>query len=200
MTGNPNSNMAKLADIHLQITVPREACPLELAPTSSTTATLVMGDALAVALMQARGFTAEDFALSHPGGALGRKLLLKLNDIMRSGDALPKVAPQALIRDALLEISQKGLGMTAIVDEQDTLLGIFTDGDLRRILDKRIDIHSTVIADVMTRQPTVAQPNLLAVEGLNLMQAKRINGLMLVENNKLVGALNMHDLLKAGVM
>ncbi|EOX1788163.1 arabinose-5-phosphate isomerase KdsD [Vibrio cholerae] len=200
MTGNPNSNMAKLADIHLQITVPREACPLELAPTSSTTATLVMGDALAVALMQARGFTAEDFALSHPGGALGRKLLLKLNDIMHSGGALPKVAPQALIRDALLEISQKGLGMTAIVDEQDTLLGIFTDGDLRRILDKRIDIHSTVIADVMTRQPTVAQPNLLAVEGLNLMQAKRINGLMLVENNKLVGALNMHDLLKAGVM
>ncbi|HGS4526467.1 TPA: arabinose-5-phosphate isomerase KdsD [Vibrio cholerae] len=200
MTGNPNSNMAKLADIHLQITVPREACPLELAPTSSTTATLVMGDALAVALMQARGFTAEDFALSHPGGALGRKLLLKLNDIMHSGDALPKVAPQALIQDALLEISQKGLGMTAIVDEQDTLLGIFTDGDLRRILDKRIDIHSTVIADVMTRQPTVAQPNLLAVEGLNLMQAKRINGLMLVENNKLVGALNMHDLLKAGVM
>lgn len=200
MTGNPNSNMAKLADIHLQITVPREACPLELAPTSSTTATLVMGDALAVALMQARGFTAEDFALSHPGGALGRKLLLKLNDIMHSGDTLPKVAPQALIRDALLEISQKGLGMTAIVDEQDTLLGIFTDGDLRRILDKRIDIHSTVIADVMTRQPTVAQPNLLAVEGLNLMQAKRINGLMLVENNKLVGALNMHDLLKAGVM
>ncbi|WP_181713426.1 arabinose-5-phosphate isomerase KdsD [Vibrio tarriae] len=200
MTGNPNSNMAKLADIHLQITVPREACPLELAPTSSTTATLVMGDALAVALMQARGFTAEDFALSHPGGALGRKLLLKLNDIMHSGDALPKVVPQALIRDALLEISQKGLGMTAIVDEQDTLLGIFTDGDLRRILDKRIDIHSTVIADVMTRQPTVAQPNLLAVEGLNLMQAKRINGLMLVENNKLVGALNMHDLLKAGVM
>ncbi len=200
MTGNPNSNMAKLADIHLQITVPREACPLELAPTSSTTATLVMGDALAVALMQARGFTAEDFALSHPGGALGRKLLLKLNDIMHSGHALPKVAPQALIRDALLEISQKGLGMTAIVDEQDTLLGIFTDGDLRRILDKRIDIHSTVIADVMTRQPTVAQPNLLAVEGLNLMQAKRINGLMLVENNKLVGALNMHDLLKAGVM
>ncbi|KQB00349.1 D-arabinose 5-phosphate isomerase [Vibrio metoecus] len=200
MTGNPNSNMAKLADIHLQITVPREACPLELAPTSSTTATLVMGDALAVALMQARGFTAEDFALSHPGGALGRKLLLKLNDIMHSGKALPKVAPQALIRDALLEISQKRLGMTAVVDEDDTLLGIFTDGDLRRILDKRIDIHTTAIADVMTRQPTVAQPNLLAVEGLNLMQAKRINGLMLVENNKLVGALNMHDLLKAGVM
>ncbi|AOW81641.1 arabinose-5-phosphate isomerase KdsD [Vibrio mimicus] len=200
MTGNPSSNMAKLADIHLQITVPREACPLELAPTSSTTATLVMGDALAVALMQARGFTAEDFALSHPGGALGRKLLLKLNDIMHSGEALPKVPPQALIRDALLEISQKGLGMTAVVDEQDTLLGIFTDGDLRRILDKRIDIHTTAIADVMTRQPTVAHPNLLAVEGLNLMQAKRINGLMLVDDNKLVGALNMHDLLKAGVM
>lgn len=200
MTGKPNSNMAKLSNLHLQITVPEEACPLALAPTTSTTATLVMGDALAMALLQARGFTAEDFALSHPGGALGRKLLLKLEDIMHQGEALPTVNPNALVRDALLEISQKGLGMTAIVDEQNTMLGIFTDGDLRRILDKRIDIHTTAIGEVMTENPTVAEPNTLAVDGLNMMQAKSINGLMLCENGKLVGALNMHDLLKAGVM
>ncbi|MEZ8067195.1 arabinose-5-phosphate isomerase KdsD [Vibrio sp. FF145] len=200
MTGKPASNMATLSDIHLQISVPEEACPLGLAPTTSTTATLVMGDALAVALLQARGFTAQDFALSHPGGALGRQLLLKLDDIMHTGDALPTVAPDALVRDALLEISQKGLGMTAIVGEDGQMKGIFTDGDLRRILDKRIDIHSTQIGDVMTLNPTVAEPNMLAVEGLNLMQAKSINGLMLCDSGKLVGALNMHDLLKAGVM
>lgn len=200
MTGKPESNMAKLADIHLQITVPEEACPLDLAPTSSTTATLVMGDAFAVALMKARGFTAEDFALSHPGGALGRKLLLKLSDIMHSGDALPTVSQDALIRDALLEVSQKGLGMTAIVDHEMTLLGIFTDGDLRRLLDQRIDVHTTSISEVMTKNPTVASPHLLAVEGLNIMQDKSINGLMLCQDGKLVGALNMHDLLKAGVM
>ncbi|MEZ8805669.1 arabinose-5-phosphate isomerase KdsD [Vibrio atlanticus] len=200
MTGKPASNMATLSDIHLQISVPEEACPLGLAPTTSTTATLVMGDALAVALLQARGFTAQDFALSHPGGALGRQLLLKLDDIMHTGDSLPIVAPDALVRDALLEISQKGLGMTAIVGEDGQMKGIFTDGDLRRILDKRIDIHSTQIGDVMTLNPTVAEPNMLAVEGLNLMQAKSINGLMLCDSGKLVGALNMHDLLKAGVM
>jgi arabinose-5-phosphate isomerase len=201
MTGNPKSNMATLANIHLQITIPEEACPLGLAPTSSSTATLVMGDALAIALLQARGFTKDDFALSHPGGALGRKLLLLLSDIMHQGNQLPKVSPTAMVRDALLEISQKGLGMTAIVDDNDVLLGIFTDGDLRRILDKRIDIHSACIEDVMTRNPTVANAQMLAVEGLNLMQQKRINGLMLTDNQgRLVGALNMHDLLKAGVM
>ncbi|OMO23805.1 arabinose-5-phosphate isomerase KdsD [Vibrio lentus] len=200
MTGKPASNMATLSDIHLQISVPEEACPLGLAPTTSTTATLVMGDALAVALLQARGFTAQDFALSHPGGALGRQLLLKLEDIMHTGDALPVVVPDALVRDALLEISQKGLGMTAVVGDDGQMAGIFTDGDLRRILDKRVDIHSTQIGDVMTQNPTVAEPNMLAVEGLNLMQAKSINGLMLCHEGKLVGALNMHDLLKAGVM
>ena len=200
MTGKTESNMAKLSDLHLQITVPKEACPLGLAPTSSTTATLVMGDALAVALLQARGFSAEDFALSHPGGALGRKLLLKLSDIMHFGNSLPKVSPDALSRDALLEISEKGLGMTAIVNEHDAMLGIFTDGDLRRTLDKRIDIHTTAIGDVMTRNPTTAHPEMLAVEGLNLMQDKNINALVLCEDNKIVGALNMHDLLKAGVM
>ncbi|MCG9727126.1 KpsF/GutQ family sugar-phosphate isomerase [Vibrio brasiliensis] len=200
MTGKPKSNMAKLSDIHLQITVPKEACPIQLAPTSSTTATLVMGDALAMALMQARGFTAEDFAMSHPGGALGRKLLLKLADIMHTGDSLPLVTPSTVVRDALLEISQKGLGMTAVVDDHQQLIGIFTDGDLRRILDKRIDIHTALIGDVMTANPTTAEPNMLAAEGLNLMQDKSINGLVLCEEGKVVGALNMHDLLKAGVM
>lgn len=200
MTGKPHSNMAKLSDLHLQITVPKEACPIQLAPTSSTTATIVMGDALAMALMQARGFTAEDFALSHPGGALGRKLLLKLADIMHSGENLPLVKPTTLIREALLEISQKGLGMTAVVDDHQQLLGIFTDGDLRRILDKRVDIHTASIGDVMTANPTVASPNMLAAEGLNLMQAKSINGLILCDQGKVVGALNMHDMLKAGVM
>ncbi len=200
MTGKPQSSMANLADIHLQITVPKEACPLGLAPTSSTTATLVMGDALAVALLQARGFTAEDFALSHPGGALGRKLLLKLEDIMHTGDTLPKISPDASVKDALLEISQKGLGMTAIVDNNDAVIGIFTDGDLRRMLDKQVDIHTTSIGDVMTKNPKVATPALLAVEGVNIMQEKSITALLLCENNKLVGAVHMHDLLKAGVM
>ena len=200
MTGKPESNMAKLSDYHLQITVPKEACPLGLAPTASTTATLAMGDALAVALLQARGFTAEDFALSHPGGALGRKLLLKLSDIMHTGEQLPLVTPDTVVREALLEISQKGLGMTAVVDGHQHLVGIFTDGDLRRILDKRIDIHSALIGEVMTTNPTTASPNILAAEGLNLMQQKSINGLILCLDGKVVGALNMHDLLKAGVM
>ncbi|AXN32308.1 KpsF/GutQ family sugar-phosphate isomerase [Vibrio coralliilyticus] len=200
MTGKPESNMAKLSDYHLQITVPKEACPLGLAPTASTTATLAMGDALAVALLQARGFTAEDFALSHPGGALGRKLLLKLSDIMHTGEQLPLVTPDTVVREALLEISQKGLGMTAVVDDHQHLVGIFTDGDLRRILDKRIDIHSALIGEVMTTNPTTASPNILAAEGLNLMQQKSINGLILCLDGKVVGALNMHDLLKAGVM
>lgn len=200
MTGKPESNMAKLSDYHLQITVPKEACPLGLAPTASTTATLAMGDALAVALLQARGFTAEDFALSHPGGALGRKLLLKLSDIMHTGEQLPLVTPDTVVREALLEISQKGLGMTAVVDGHQHLVGIFTDGDLRRILDKRIDIHSALIGEVMTANPTTASPNILAAEGLNLMQQKSINGLILCLDGKVVGALNMHDLLKAGVM
>ncbi|NRF32874.1 KpsF/GutQ family sugar-phosphate isomerase [Vibrio coralliilyticus] len=200
LTGKPESNMAKLSDYHLQITVPKEACPLGLAPTASTTATLAMGDALAVALLQARGFTAEDFALSHPGGALGRKLLLKLSDIMHTGEQLPLVTPDTVVREALLEISQKGLGMTAVVDDHQHLVGIFTDGDLRRILDKRIDIHSALIGEVMTTNPTTASPNILAAEGLNLMQQKSINGLILCLDGKVVGALNMHDLLKAGVM
>ncbi len=200
MTGNPQSNMGRLADIHLCIKVPKEACPIELAPTASTTATLVMGDALAMALMQARGFSAEDFALSHPGGALGRKLLLKISDIMHSADSLPKVKPDALIKDALLEMSEKGLGMTAVVDDNDAVLGIFTDGDLRRLLNHKIDIHDTAIGEVMGTNPATAQSTMLAVDGLNQMQKLSISGLLIVDDNKLVGALNMHDMLRAGVM
>ncbi|MDD1782229.1 KpsF/GutQ family sugar-phosphate isomerase [Enterovibrio sp. ZSDZ35] len=200
MTSNAASTMARLAQVNLCIKVPKEACPIGLAPTSSTTATLVMGDALAVALMQAKGFTADDFALSHPGGALGRKLLLRIADIMHSGDALPKVSPTNTIRDALLEMSAKGLGMTAVVESDDTLKGIFTDGDLRRLLDQRIDLHSTPIGDVMGKNPTTVSAELLAAEGLKTLEEKKINGLLVAENGKLIGALNMHDLLKAGVM
>ncbi|MGF1680648.1 KpsF/GutQ family sugar-phosphate isomerase [Photobacterium minamisatsumaniensis] len=200
MTGKPESSMAKLSQIHLQITVEKEACPLNLAPTSSTTATLAMGDALAIALMESRGFTADDFALSHPGGALGRKLLMRISDVMHIGDFLPIVKEEASIKDALLEVSRKGLGMTAIIDSNQQLLGIFTDGDLRRLLDSRIDIHNTAIGEVMTRNPATISPQLLAAEGLKQMEDRKINGLLVTENGKLVGALNMHDLLKAGVM
>ncbi|AWK80933.1 KpsF/GutQ family sugar-phosphate isomerase [Photobacterium damselae subsp. damselae] len=200
MTGKPESSMAKLAQYHLQITVDKEACPLNLAPTSSTTATLVMGDALAIAIMEARGFTTNDFALSHPGGALGRKLLMRISDVMHSGDDLPIVTEHATIKDALLEISRKGLGMTAIVDNEQQLIGIFTDGDLRRLLDDHIDIHNTTIGTVMSRNPKTISPQLLAAEGLKLMEDKKINGLLVTEQSCLVGALNMHDLLKAGVI
>ncbi len=200
MTGNPNSTLSTHSNIPLQITVEKEACPLNLAPTSSTTVTLALGDALAVALMKARGFTANDFALSHPGGALGRKLLLKLRDIMHSGDELPRVLATASLKEALLEISQKGLGIAIVVNENNQLEGIFTDGDLRRFLDTQRDIHTTCIGDVMTCDPTTAQPDDLAAEGLKLMEAHKINALVLLEEQQVMGALNMHDLLKAGVL
>ncbi|MGF1725795.1 KpsF/GutQ family sugar-phosphate isomerase [Photobacterium nomapromontoriensis] len=200
MTGKPESSMATLAQIHLQITVSQEACPLNLAPTSSTTATLAMGDALAIALMEARGFTPDDFALSHPGGALGRKLLMRISDVMHTGDRLPVVNQQDTIKDALLEVSRKGLGMTAIIDNDHTLIGIFTDGDLRRLLDNRVDIHNTIIGEVMTRNPATISADVLAAEGLKAMEDRKINGLLVTQAGKLVGALNMHDLLKAGVM
>ncbi|CEO38036.1 KpsF/GutQ family sugar-phosphate isomerase [Photobacterium kishitanii] len=200
VTGKPESSMAKMAQVHLQVTVDKEACPLNLAPTSSTTATLVMGDAVAIAVMEARGFTADDFALSHPGGALGRKLLLRIADVMHSGELLPMIEEHASIKDALLEISHKGLGMTAIVDHNQQLRGIFTDGDLRRLLDNHVDIHNTSIGTVMSSNPRTISPQLLAAEGLKLMEDNKINGLLVTENNQLVGALNMHDLLKAGVM
>ncbi|MGL5291118.1 MAG: KpsF/GutQ family sugar-phosphate isomerase [Vibrionaceae bacterium] len=200
MTNNPKSTIATLAKVNLCIEVPKEACPIGLAPTSSSTATLVMGDALAVALMRARRFTADDFALSHPGGLLGRKLLLRISDVMHKGDALPQVFTDCTIRDALLEISEKGLGMTAVVEKNGELCGIFTDGDLRRTLDKRIDIHNTPIGDVMGKNPATIGAQVLAAEGLQLMESKKINGLLVVEHNKLIGALNMHDLLRAGVI
>jgi arabinose-5-phosphate isomerase len=201
MTGRPHSTLAREADIHLDVSVEKEACPLGLAPTSSTTVALVMGDALAVALLDSRGFTETDFALSHPGGSLGRRLLLRTADIMHTGANIPKVGEQASLRDALLEMTKKNLGMTAIVDSNDTVLGIYTDGDLRRTLDKNIDIHSAKIIDVMTRNCKTARASLLAAEVLKIMQDNKINAMLAVdENNKLVGALNMHDLLRAGVV
>lgn len=201
MTGNPASTLAKLADAHLCVKVEQEACPLGLAPTASTTATLAMGDAVAVALLEARGFSAEDFAMSHPGGSLGRKLLLRLDDVMHRDEQVPIVNQHASIKDALLEISKKGLGMTAIVDDSGKLSGIFTDGDLRRILDQRFDIHSNRIAEVMTRQCITADGQMLAAEALQIMQQKKINGLIILDDNrKPIGAMNMHDLLRAGVL
>ena len=201
LTGNPDSTMAKLSNVHVCIKVSQEACPLGLAPTASTTATLVMGDAMAVALLETRGFTADDFALSHPGGSLGKRLLLTLNDVMHSGDATPIVHESQSIKDALIEMSAKGLGMTAVVAEDQKLCGLFTDGDLRRILEQRIDIHSTAISQVMTRSCTTASAEMLAAEALNIMERKRINGLIVIDkNNTPIGALNMQDLLKAGVL
>jgi len=201
MTSNPQSTLAKLADTHVCIKVSQEACPLGLAPTSSTTATLVMGDALAVALLNARGFTADDFALSHPGGSLGKRLLLRLADIMHQGDRLPLVNQQAKIKDALVEMSLKGLGMTAVVDDNHILTGLFTDGDLRRILDEKIDIHQDNIQSVMTQNPKVAHGDMLAAQALNIMEDKKINGLIIVdEQGRAIGAMNMHDLLKSGVL
>lgn len=201
MTGNTTSTLAKLADTHVCSKVSTEACPLGLAPTSSTTATLVMGDALAVALLNARDFTADDFALSHPGGSLGKRLLLCLKDIMHQGERLPIVNEQALIKEALVEMSLKGLGMTAIVNDNQELVGLFTDGDLRRILDERIDIHQDIISTVMTTSPTVAQSNMLAAQALNIMEDKKINGLIVVdEHQHPIGAMNMHDLLSSGVL
>lgn len=201
MTGKPESTLAKLASVHVCIGVEKEACPLGLAPTASTTATLVMGDAMAVALLNARGFTADDFALSHPGGSLGKRLLLRLEDIMHSGERVPMTPQTALISQALLEMSRKGLGMTALTDEQGRLAGVFTDGDLRRILDNRVDVHQTSIAEVMTRSCVTASADMLAAQALKLMQDKKINGLFIVDaEGKPCGAMNMHDLLQAGVV
>jgi arabinose-5-phosphate isomerase len=201
MTGNPDSTLAKLADSHVCVKVSQEACPLGLAPTSSTTATLVMGDALAVALLNARGFTADDFALSHPGGSLGKRLLLRLADIMHKDERLPTINQEAKIKDALVEMSLKGLGMTAVVDANNSLIGLFTDGDLRRILDEEINIHQDSITSVMTKNPLVAKQDMLAAEALKIMEDKKINGLIIVnDNNQPIGAMNMHDLLKSGVL
>lgn len=201
MTSHGQSTLAKLADTHVCIKVAQEACPHGLAPTSSTTATLVMGDALAVALLHARGFSADDFALSHPGGSLGKKLLLRLADIMHADERIPSVSENALIKEALIEMSNKGLGMTAIVDQDAKLIGVFTDGDLRRVLDEEINIHRDKITSVMTTSPVVATPDMLAAQALKLMQDKKINGLIVVDSNQhVIGAMNMHDLLNSGVL
>ncbi len=200
MTSRPESSMGRAADIHLCVKVPREACPLGLAPTTSTTAALVMGDALAVALLKARGFTAEDFALSHPGGALGRKLLLRVNDIMHTGRDIPKVAKEASLRDALLEITRKNLGMTVVCDDNMKIEGIFTDGDLRRIFDNGEDLRSLNIAEVMTPGGVRIRPGTLAVDALNLMQSRHITCVMVADGDQLLGVIHMHDLLRAGVV
>ena len=201
MTGKPGSSLAREATINLDISVNKDACPLGLAPTSSTTVSLVMGDALAVALLEARGFTEQDFALSHPGGSLGRRLLLHVADIMHSGDSIPKVNADASLRDALLEMTRKNLGMTAIVDDDNKVLGIYTDGDLRRTLDKNTDIHSAGISEVMTCGGKTTSANKLAAEVLKMMEDHKINAMLVVDDdNRLIGALNMHDLLRAGVV
>lgn len=201
MTGNPNSVLAKEADAKLDISIEKEACPLGLAPTTSTTVSLVMGDALAVALLEAKGFSEEDFAFSHPGGALGRRLLLKVSDLMHTGSRIPKVSPETVLADGLMEITKKGFGLTAIVDTNDKLKGLFTDGDLRRTFEAKLDLHQTLIKDVMTENCKTTQQDALAAEALAIMEQNKITGLLVTDNDRqLVGVLHMHDLLKAGVI
>jgi arabinose-5-phosphate isomerase len=200
-TSNAGSRIAQAATVHLDIGVPAEACPLNLAPTASTTAALAVGDALAVALLKARGFTEEDFARSHPAGNLGRRLLLHVEDVMRTGKDVPKVAPHTPLAAGLLEVTRKGLGMTAIVDAGDHVLGVFTDGDLRRALDRAADLHATRMDAVMTRQPKTVRANSLAAEAVHLMETHRITSLVVVDADDIVvGALNVHDLMRAGVV
>ncbi|MDP1634121.1 MAG: KpsF/GutQ family sugar-phosphate isomerase [Gallionellaceae bacterium] len=201
LTGNPQSSLAQAADVHLNGAVAQEACPMGLAPTASTTAALALGDALAVALLDAKGFGEQDFARSHPGGSLGRRLLTHVSDIMHIHASIPAVREDATLADAVLEISRKGLGMTAIVDANKHLLGIYTDGDLRRTLEKKLDFSTTPVADVMSKKPRSIGPDALAVEAVQLMEQYNISQLVVVDaNSKVVGALNMHDLLKAKVI
>jgi arabinose-5-phosphate isomerase len=201
MTGNPASSLAKVSDVHLNAAVDKEACPMGLAPTASTTAALALGDALAVALLDAKGFGAEDFARSHPGGSLGRRLLTHVSDIMRTGDQLPMVGLDAMLGEAILEISKKGVGMTAIVDAEQHVLGIYTDGDLRRTLAKKLDFNATPIQSVMSANPRRIGPDSLAAEAVQMMEQFNISQMLVVDvQNKLVGALNMHDLLHAKVI
>ncbi len=202
MTGRPGSTLAREADVHLDVSVPAEACPLDLAPTTSTTAALALGDALAVALLEARGFTADDFARSHPAGALGRRLLLHITDVMHSGDEVPRVRAEATLSEALVEMSRKRLGMTAVVDADGCLLGLYTDGDLRRTLDDAaIDLRNTRIDAVMTRTPKTIGTEALAIEAAQLMEAHQVNALLVLDDaRRVVGALNIHDLLRARVV
>ena len=201
ITGNRDSTLAKAADAHLNVTVTEEACPLNLAPTASTTATLAMGDALAVALLKHRGFTAEDFARSHPSGSLGKRLLLRVADVMRSDAQIPAVRPDVRLRDGLMEMTQKGLGMTAIVDERERILGIFTDGDLRRALDDGADVHTTKMSEVMHTECKTTTADVLAAEAVHVLDENKITSLLVVDDDKrLIGALNIHDLFRAGIM
>ncbi len=201
MIGRADSTLARAADVALDVSVEQEACPLNLAPTASTTTALALGDALAVALLEARGFSAEDFARAHPGGSLGRQLLLHVEDVMRTGTALPQVRPQALLSEGLLEMSRKGLGMTAITDAGSQVLGIFTDGDLRRALDAQVNVHKAAMSDVMTRGGLRIGPRELAAQAARLMETHRVTALLVVDaSQRLIGALNVHDLMRAGVV
>jgi arabinose-5-phosphate isomerase len=201
MTGKPASTLASHADVHINVAVDAEACPLGLAPTSSTTAALVMGDAMAVALLEARGFTAEDFARSHPAGQLGKRLLLHIHDIMHSGDDMPLVSASASISEAIVEMTKKRLGMVAITDKELNVLGVFTDGDLRRMLEQALDPHQTTVGKLMTRHCKTIHPQALAVEAVQMLQQYKIQGLLVVdEDSRLQGVLNFNDLLQAGVV
>ena len=201
LTGNPESTLAKAASVNIDVSVHKEACPLGLAPTSSTTAALVMGDALAISLLHNRGFTAEDFAMSHPGGSLGRRLLLKVDEIMYTGNAIPKVTQDALLKTALVEMTQKKLGMTTIIQENGTLAGIFTDGDVRRAFDNNADIHKTTIRQIMSKNPKVISLGTLAAEALRIMQSFKITSLVVTNiENYPIGIVHMHDILRAGVI
>jgi len=201
LVGNLDSTLGRAANVAIDVSVPEEACPHNLAPTASTTATLAMGDALAVSVLEARGFTKQDFARSHPGGSLGRKVLVHVADLMRVGDAIPRVSPEALLSEGLTEVSRKGLGMAVVVDRDDLILGVFTDGDLRRALDKAVDVRKTPISAVMTRNGKTIGPRDLAAEAVHLMELHRITALPVAdEHGRLIGALNVHDLFRAGVM
>ena len=201
LTGNPNSTLSRMATVHLDIGVPAEACPLNLAPTASTTAALGVGDALAVALLKARGFTEEDFARSHPAGNLGRRLLLHVKDVMRTGSDVPKVLADTPLSEGLMEVTRQGLGMTAVVDSDDRVIGIFTDGDLRRALYASADLRTTPMHELMTRRAKTVQATMLAAEAVHLMEQYRITSLLVVDaDDRVVGALNVHDLMCAGVV
>jgi len=201
LVGKVDSTLGRAASVAVDVSVPEEACPLNLAPTASTTATLAMGDALAVSVLEARGFTKQDFAMSHPGGSLGRQLLLHVEDVMRTGDALPRISADALLGAGLVEMSRKGLGMAVVVDPDDNILGIFTDGDLRRALDKHIDVHSTPMRAVMTPNGKTIGPRALAAEAVHIMETHRITALPVADaDGRLIGALNVHDLFRAGVV
>lgn len=201
LTGNPDSTLARSATVNIDVSVEQEACPLGLSPTASTTAALAMGDALAVSLLDFRGFTPEDFARSHPAGRLGRRLLLLIDDVMHTGDQVPRNAPDDPLNEALMEMTRSRLGMTVVVDAHGRVQGVFTDGDLRRALDRRIDVHAIPVAEVMTPDCRTVHPGILAAEALHLMEEHKINALPVVdENHVLLGALNMHDLLRAGVV